>query len=225
MAKVLLVEDDKVLQDTVADFLRSERHEVEAIADGGEASGRLRHYHYDLVVLDWNLPTKEGLDVLKEYRSQGGTTPILMLTGKGHIDDKTTGLDSGADDYLTKPFDIRELSSRVRVLLRRPNTGSTDILTAGSVSLDMQTHTVKQNGEPISLMPKEFALLEFLIRHRNQVFSVDDLLNRVWSSESDSTTDAVRQCITRLRRKLDREGQKPLITTVTGVGYRIDLPG
>ena len=148
-----------------------------------------------------------------------------MLTAKGYINDRTTGLDSGADDYLTKPFDMRELSSRVRALLRRSVVLNSDVLKAGNVSINMQTFRAFKDDVEIKLLPKELSLLAFLIKHREQVFSVDDLLNRVWSSESDSSSDAVRQCITRLRRKLDSAGQPSVIVTVTGLGYKVDLPG
>lgn len=224
MPKILLVEDDLALRQTVEDFLSANRHEVECVSDGLEAAGRLKLYPYDLIILDWNLPGKEGIDVLAEYRASGGKTAVLMLTGKRYIDDRTTGLDTGADDYLTKPFDIRELSSRIRALLRRPSILLGEQLKAGEVTLNMQNYTAYKNGIEVKLLPKEFSLLAFLIKNRHQVYSVDDLLNRVWSSESDSSVDAVRQCITRLRRKLDIDGQPSIITTVTGIGYKVELP-
>ncbi len=225
MAKILLVDDDLDFRQTIQDFLEGECHEVETVGDGDEASSRLKIYPYELIVLDWNMPGKDGIAVLSEFRESGGKTPILMLTAKGYINDRTTGLDSGADDYLTKPFDMRELSSRVRALLRRSVVLNSDVLKAGNLTINMQTFRAFKDDVEIKLLPKELSLLAFLIKHREQVFSVDDLLNRVWSSESDSSTDAVRQCITRLRRKLDSEGQPSVIVTVTGLGYKVDLPG
>ncbi|MDQ5932978.1 MAG: hypothetical protein QG574_262 [Cyanobacteriota bacterium erpe_2018_sw_21hr_WHONDRS-SW48-000092_B_bin.40] len=225
MAKILLVDDDLDFRQTIQDFLEAEHHEIETVGDGDEASSRLKIYPYDLVVLDWNMPGKDGIAVLTEFRESGGKTPVLMLTAKGYINDRTTGLDSGADDYLTKPFDMRELSSRVRALLRRSVVLNSDVLKAGNVTINMQTFRAFKDDVEIKLLPKELSLLAFLIKHREQVFSVDDLLNRVWSSESDSSTDAVRQCITRLRRKLDSTGQPSVIVTVTGLGYKVELPG
>ncbi|MBP9093576.1 response regulator transcription factor [bacterium] len=225
MAKILLVDDDLDFRETIQDFLEAEHHEVETVGDGEEALSRLKIYPYELIVLDWNMPGKDGIVVLTEFRAAGGKTPVLMLTAKGYINDRTTGLDSGADDYLTKPFDMRELSSRVRALLRRPVVLNSDVLKAGNVTVNMRTFRAFIDDVEIKLLPKELSLLAFLIKHRGQVFSVEDLLNRVWSSESDSSTDAVRQCITRLRRKLDSEGQPSVIVTVTGLGYKVELPG
>lgn len=225
MAKILLVDDDLDFRQTIQDFLEAEHHEVEIVGDGDEALSRLKIYPYELIVLDWNMPGKDGIAVLTEFREAGGKTPVLMLTAKSYINDRTTGLDSGADDYLTKPFDMRELSSRIRALLRRSVVLSSDVLKAGKVTVNMRTFRVFIDDVEIKLLPKELSLLAFLIKHREQVFSVDDLLNRVWSSESDSSTDAVRQCITRLRRKLDSAGQPSIIVTVTGLGYKVDLPG
>ncbi|CAN5188850.1 response regulator transcription factor [soil metagenome] len=225
MAKILLVDDDLDFRQTVQDFLEAEHHQLECVGDGLEALGRLKIYPYELIVLDWNMPKKDGIEVLSEFRSKGGKTPILMLTGKGYISDRTAGLDAGADDYLTKPFDMRELASRVRALLRRSVVLTDDLLKAGNISLDMQTFRAFRDGVEIKLLPKELTLLSYLIKHRGQVFSVEDLLNRVWSSESDSSTDAVRQCITRLRRKLDIDGQPSIIVTVTGLGYKVELSG
>lgn len=225
MAKVLLIEDDVALSDSIVDLLRFERHEVESVTDGLEAAERLKFYAYDFVILDLSLPSKSGIEVLREFRHRGGATPVLILTGKNAIQDKEIGLDSGADDYLTKPFDVRELMARMRALLRRPHQVTDTVLTAGDVVLDTRTFMVTRAGEEIKLLPKEFALLEFLVRHRYQVFNVDELLDRVWSSETESTTDAVRQCITRIRKKLDRDGEPSVIVTVTGLGYKVDLAG
>lgn len=225
MAKILLVDDDLDFRQTIQDFLEAEHHEVEIVGDGEEALSRLKIYPYELIVLDWNMPGKDGIAVLTEFRAAGGKTPVLMLTAKSYINDRTTGLDSGADDYLTKPFDMRELSSRIRALLRRSVVLNSDVLKAGNVTVNMRTFRAFIDDVEIKLLPKELSLLAFLIKHREQVFSVDDLLNRVWSSESDSSTDAVRQCVTRLRRKLDSAGQPSIIVTVTGLGYKVDLPG
>lgn len=217
MAKVLLVEDDNDLANMVRTFLLFEKHTVERIANGMEASDRLRSFEYDVIILDWTLPGISGIEILKGYRERGGKTPILMLTGKTSIDDKEQGLDNGVDDYLTKPFDMRELGARVRALLRRPAAVSANILTAGDLCLDPAKHAVLKNGEPLALVPRECQLLEFLMRHPNQVFTMTALLNRVWPSDSEATEEALRTTIKRLRKKIDPDGQ--LLQNVRGVGY------
>jgi DNA-binding response OmpR family regulator len=222
MAKILFVEDDPFITDVVVDWLNSERYLVEHVDSGQEALSRLRFYSYDAVILDWHLPDVSGLEVLKHFRVSGGTTPVLMLTGKREIDDKTRGLDAGADDYLTKPFHVKELSARLRALLRRPAAMFGETLSARDIVLDPKTRRVTSNGEELDLLPREFALLEFFMRHPNEVFSADALLNRLWETDSDASPGTIRINITRLRSKIDKEGSPSMITTVYGVGYRFD---
>lgn len=193
-----------------------ENHRVEKCVRGDEAEFMLRTYEFDLIVLDWDLPSKSGLDVCKDYRAQGGKTPILMLTGKDLIVDKETGLDSGADDYVTKPYAMRELLARVRTLLRRPALLLDNELKAGAVKMSPSQCLVTVADESIDLNPSEFRLLEYLMRHPNQVFHPDFLLNKVWSSDSEATVDALRSAMKRLRRKLGDKGN--VIHTVVGVG-------
>lgn len=145
----------------------------------------------------------------------------MILTGQAKIEDKEIGLDSGADDYLTKPFHMKELSARVRAILRRTSTYICDKLTVGALELNPSGHSVKVNGLEISLLPKEFSLLEFLMRHPDQVFSADALLNRVWASASDSSIDALTSCVKRLRKKIDTDGWPSHIKTFHGVGYKL----
>jgi len=168
----------------------------------------LKFYKYDLVVLDVNLPKLSGLDVCRQFREARGSTPILMLTGKDAIDDKERGLDAGADDYLTKPFHLKELSARVRALLRRPNTFTGDILRSGDLILETSTFRVSRDGEDIQLSQQEFALLEFLMRNANQVFSPEALLDRVWKSSSDISPAAIRTHIKMLRKQC-HPGSRP----------------
>lgn len=222
MAKILIVEDDLGLSKMIRDWLVFEKHQVEEVADGTEALERLRFYEYDLVILDWMLPGTSGVQILREFRNSRGSTPVLMLTGKDAVVDKETGLDAGADDYLTKPFHMKELSARTRALLRRPRDIVTDAIKIGDLVLDRGKHKILKNNVEVKLLPKEFALVDFFMRHPNQVFSVDALLNRVWESESDATADAVTTCIKRIRKKLDSEGKPSIIRTVHGVGYRMD---
>lgn len=219
MAKILIVEDDMQLAGLVHRWLTNEGHIVEHVSNGGEGLQRLRFDPYDLIILDWNLPEVEGIDILKDFRSRGGKTPVLMLTGRKAIEDKLQGLDQGADDYLAKPFDGRELAARTRVLLRRPATMLNSTIVVGHLEIDTKTHNATNEGKSLNLMPKEFALLDFLMRHPGQFFQPAQLLAHVWPSESDSTIEALTSCIKRLRIKLDKEGQPSVIRNVRGAGY------
>lgn len=221
MAKILLVEDDWELSNSCKDWLAHELHVVETLVDGKEAAHRLKMYKYDVIVLDWDLPSLSGLDVCQQYRADGGAVPILMMTGKDTIDDKTKGLDSGADDYITKPFHLRELSARIRALLRRPSIALGSKLKVGTLELDPQLRQVFMDGNEIQLLPREFALLEFLMRHQGEVFSPEHLLNRVWSSESESSINTVYTYIKTLRRKISQDGVDSPIVNVHGVGYKL----
>jgi two-component system response regulator QseB len=220
MAKIIVVEDNKDVAEQLRMLLTFEHHTVETAHDGKEASSALRVYDYDVIILDWDLPGMSGIDVLKEYRSHGGSAPILMLTGKDGTDDKERGLDSGADDYLTKPFQMKELAARVRALLRRPAAVKQNVLTAGPLELDPTKYRATRHGELVALVPKEFALLEFLMRNPNQVFNGEALLNRVWPSDSESTMEALRTTMKRLRKKIDPDNE--IIKTVHGVGYVLE---
>jgi DNA-binding response OmpR family regulator len=221
MAKILVIEDDLGLSRMVKDWLTFEHHMVETADNGKDGLEKLQYYQYDVIVMDWELPEMTGIEICKQYRSSGGKTPILMLTGKGTIVDKETGFDAGADDYLTKPFHMKELSVRLRALLRRVGGNLTgDELKYRDIVIEPANHRATRNGKDLQLLPKEFALLEFLMRHPSQVFSAEALLSRVWSSESDATIDAVSTCIKRLRKKVDVDGETSIIKTVHGVGYK-----
>lgn len=222
MAKVLVVEDDPELTDVVIDCLKAQNFLVDHVGNGREALDRLKFFQYDLIVLDWQLPGMDGIEVCSQFRSRGGATPILMLTGKRTVDDKEAGFEAGADDYLTKPFQARELVARLRALLRRPQGVVAKTLKARDLELDATTHKVTKDGLEINLLPKEFALLEFLMRHPSQVFNGEALIDRVWSTDGETTSAAVRINVNRLRNKIDTEGQPSFISTVHGVGYRFD---
>jgi DNA-binding response OmpR family regulator len=222
MAKILIVEDDKEFAKTVSDWLALDHHSIETSFTGGDGLNRVKTYSYDLIVLDMNLPEVPGLQILKEFRNMGGSTPVLILTGQGDIADKEAGLDTGADDYLTKPFQGRELTARVRALLRRPRDFSGTSLQQANMVLDSDKHCVIRNGEEISLVPSEFALLEFFMRHPDKVFSAETLLNRVWRDDSEATTDAVTTCVKRLRKKLDQADGPSVIRTIFRVGYKLE---
>jgi len=223
VAKILLVEDDLGLQRMVRDWLTFEHHLVETADNGRDGMDKLQFYEYDLVILDWELPSMTGIEICKAFRTQGGTTPVLLLTGKGTISDKESGFEAGADDYLTKPFHLKELSLRLRSLLRRSSAAlQGDTLKFRDLELEPSNHCVMRQGKDLQLLPKEFALLEFFMRHPNQVFSAEALLSRVWTSENETSVDAVSTCIKRLRKKVDIEGQLSVIKTVHGVGYKLE---
>lgn len=221
MAKILIVEDDRFLAKMLLDFLTVEKHAVDTVYTGTDGLEYLRQYNYDLVILDWDLPETDGISVCKEYRNCGGKSPILFLTGKRSISEKEIGFDSGADDYLTKPFNIRELSARVKALLRRPAQLHTSSLAWADIVLEPGAGRVFKDGQEIKLVPKDFALLEFLMRHPDQLFSAEALLDRVWASNSEATAGAVTSSIKRIRKLLDTEGRESIITTVHGLGYRL----
>jgi DNA-binding response OmpR family regulator len=221
VAKILLVEDDASLAKLVRNWLSIEHHVVETVDDGNEGLLRLKVSAYDLIILDWNLPGKSGVDIIKEFRATGGQTPVMMLTGKDKISDKEEGFDAGADDYLTKPFHGKELTARTKALLRRPGHIAGDVLRVGELVLERNNFSVTFHGVEVKLVPKEFALLEFLMRYPNNVFSAEALLERVWISESEATVEAVTTCIKRLRKKLEAGDSPCPITTVHGVGYKL----
>jgi len=222
MAKILLVEDDDLIASTVSQMLNRENFTVEAVADGLEAMERLLALDYDLVILDWNLPSMPGIDILTRMRKAGKSTPVLMFTANSNVVNKVEGFESGADDYLAKPFEMLELKARVRALLRRPAQYVGEELAAGNVTLQVAAFRCFRDREEIKLQPKEFELLEFFLRNKGRIFSIDELLERLWSCDSDSSTDAVRKCITRLRSKIDEPGKPSLLQTVIGRGYKVD---
>lgn len=222
MPKVLIVEDDADFLSRLQEWLSLEKFIVESTGDGSDALDRLKTYQYDVIVLDWNLPGMSGVDVLDAFRKNGGKTPVLMLTGRNTVKEKTTGLDAGADDYLTKPFDLLELSARLRALLRRPHIVQSDVLKNGEIELDTVSRAVKVAGRSVTLLPLEYALLEFLMRHPNQVFSHTALVDRVWKAESTATSEAVRTLVMALRKKIASPGRTSVIKTVHGMGYRFE---
>ncbi len=223
MAKILVAEDDAEAAEIIQQLLEVEKHSVELAYDGEAALFRLTNYFYELAIIDWEMPKLSGPSLIERFRRAGGKIPILMLTGKQQVDELESGLDSGADDYLTKPYRGRELLARVRALLRRAPEVTSNVLSCRHVSLDLVANQCFSGGEEVKLLPTEFALLEFFLRHREGVFSVEALLERVWNAESDATDMAVRTAVSRLRKKLEKPDEKPLIETVHGFGYRLGL--
>jgi two-component system OmpR family response regulator len=222
MAKILLIEDDQHLAASIKEQLENSKHVVEHVAEGKEGFDRLKLYSYDVAILDWALPDMQGIDVLRQFRDIGGVTPVLMLTGKADVDFRLEGFSSGADDYLVKPFDFRELASRLNALLRRPANYCPSNLTIGELEIDIAAKVVRRKGVKLKLLPKEFAVLEFLVRRADSFFDTEALLAHVWSSESDASESAVWQTIKRLRSKLDVEGEESIIVNVKGMGYKVE---
>lgn len=223
MAKILVIEDDIDFALTVEHALTTANHTVEMAHDGGSATEYLRQGQYDVIILDWQLPDMDGIDILRNFRSRGGITPILMLTGKSQIRDKEVGLDGGADDYLTKPFDARELAARIRALLRRQSVAPSSNLQVHDVVLDPVKHKITKTGKEVHLQPRDFALLEFLMRHPDEIFSSEALLTRVWHQDSEASSAGLRAAMVRIRKAIDDGGDdsKSLIENVARVGYRI----
>ncbi len=221
MTKILLVEDDKDFATALSDWLKSE-HTVEATHDGAEAFELLKQYKYDVIILDWEVPNKSGIDICNDFRNAGGATPILMLTGRSDLAQKEEGLNLGADDYVTKPAQLREISARVRALIRRAAGMTSNLLKIRDLEIDPNAHTVKKSGKQIALLPREFAVIEYLVRHRQTVFSAEELLRCVWSSDVDASPHTVASCINRLRNKIDTAGEPSIIRTIYSVGYVVD---
>jgi DNA-binding response OmpR family regulator len=223
MPKLLLADDDDQLRQIVGDWLEHENYNVDLACDGDEAKEFLQSGAYDVLVLDWTMPGPSGIELCKWFRARGGATPVLMLTGKDEIENKETGFNAGVDDYLTKPFELRELAARLRALLRRGTVATSRVIKVGPLVVNPDTHTATVDDQPLVLTATEFAVLEYLGRHPNQVFNANALLDRVWSSSSDVSPDTVRVYIKRLRAKFDAIGYPELIQNIHGVGYKLNV--
>lgn len=222
MAKILIVEDDQELAESLKIWLPTQGYHVEHVSSGKDALQLLENFRYDLVLLDWNLPDASGDDICKQYRRLGGTTQIIFVTGEGDIEHKQQGLDSGGDDYIVKPFDMRELAARIRSQLRRPSRLLPAGLEIAGVSIDPVGRVMIVNNNRVTLRPKEFALLEFLMRHPNVAFSSQVLLDSVWPSDHNATGDTIRSWVKNLREKLEAAGKPDFIKTVLGSGYMVE---
>ncbi len=221
--RLLVVEDADKLARALKRGLEREGYAVDTLADGRLAQTRLRSRHdeYDLVVLDVMLPGIDGFTICRDLRDRGLTVPVLMLTARDTTDDKVTGLDSGADDYLVKPFAFEELVARVRTLLRRPRHALPVTLAAGDLTLDPVSRTARRGGAALELTAKEFSLLEFLMRHPGEVLSRERILDHVWDDDYDASSNVVDVHLKNLRRKVDRPDEPSLFKTVRGVGYSL----
>lgn len=223
MAKILVVEDEPEISEAVVDKLTDLRHAVDAALTGDSAIGFIDTYPYDLILLDINLPRPDGLQILKYIRSKSMPVKVMMLTSKAEIEDRLTGFSHGADDYLAKPFDMREVVARVNALLSRPEPLAQESVTMGSIKLDKNKFEARRGNEVIHLQRKDFLLLEFLMRHPDETFSAETLLDRLWSADSNASKDGLRMAISRIRKAIDPVGcAKSIIESVNRVGYRID---
>jgi two-component system response regulator MtrA len=222
--RVLVVDDDPALAEMLGIVLRTEGFEPSFVADGDRALAAFRSSKPDLVLLDLMLPGTDGIDICRQIRAESGT-PIVMLTARGDTVDIVLGLESGADDYIVKPFKPKELVARVRARLRRNDAPTSEVLRLGDVTIDVAGHVVSRDGEVVSLTPLEFDLLATLARRPGQVFTREQLLEQVWGYRHAADTRLVNVHVQRLRAKIERDPERPeIVVTVRGVGYKAGPP-
>jgi DNA-binding response OmpR family regulator len=222
--QILVIEDEPGIVDFLQRGLTAYGYEVEAAVDGVTGSDRAVSEPFDLVVLDLMLPGRSGLEVLELIHQDKPALPVIVLTARGEVEDRVSGLDAGAIDYLTKPFSLSELAARIRAQLRVQAQTPATTLTGGDVEVNLITREVRRGGEPVRLSTTEFELLSYLLRNRGRVLSREQILRAVWGYEYDPGTNVVDVYVGYLRRKLRREGEKDPIITVRSVGYRFDAP-
>jgi len=222
--RILVVEDSRRLAGIIKRGLLEEGYAVDSAYDGEEAQYMAETTPFDLIVLDIMLPKKDGLAVCRDLRAKGVNTPVLMLTAKDSVEDKVTGLDTGADDYVVKPFAFAELLARLRALLRRDILPKVQKYEVGDMTLDPQSREVWRDGRRVELTSKEYAILEYFMRRPNAVVTRTMLGENVWDYEFDGLSNIIDVYIRRLRKKIDREGEDSLIQTVRGAGYRLRVP-
>lgn len=220
--RILLVEDDAMLADAVARALRQSAHAVEVAPDGEQADALLKNTAFDLVLLDLGLPRLDGLEVLRRLRRRRSTVPVILLTVRDAPEDRVAGLDTGADDYLAKPFNLSELEARVRALLRRANQGAGPDLVHGALRLDMAGRRLYRDGEPLELSAREFAIVELLLLREGRVVTKQQISEHLFGWEDAGSANALDAFVYRLRRKLEPSGVD--IRTIRGMGYLIDKP-
>ena len=222
--RILIIEDEERLAELIKRGLEREGYAADAVFDGETGQKRLELYRddYDAVILDLMLPQISGLEVCKRVRAEGVITPIIILTARDAVEDKIAALDSGADDYLTKPFSFDELSARIRALLRRPTEVVVPaVLNIRNIALDLNTRKVTRDGTLIPLTLKEYSVLEYLMRNPNVVVSRENLYTHLWDFNDNALSNVVDVHIKNLRRKIDEESRNPFIETIRGVGYRL----
>jgi len=221
--KILIIEDEHKIANSIKKGLEQESYAVDVTCNGADGFDMASSEEYDVIVLDLMLPDMDGIEICKNLRSEKNHTPILMLTAKGQLDDKVNGLNSGADDYLVKPFAFTELLARIRALSRRPKGSLGPVLTFDDLTLNTITFEVKRAGKEIRLSKQEYALLEYFLRHPNTILTKDQLINNVWDYDADILPNTVEVYIGYLRNKIDKQFKdKPdLIQTLRGFGYKI----
>ena len=219
--KILLVEDDSQTADYIAKGLREHGHVVDKTDNGRDGLYMATGEPYDVMIVDRNLPKMDGLSLVKAARASGTTTPALFLTTMGGVDDRVAGFEAGGDDYLVKPFAFAELLARVGALARRPPLVATTSLRVGDLEIDLLARTVTRGGKRLELLAQEFKILEYLMRHAGEIVTRTMLLEKVWDFHFDPKTNIVETHISRLRSKIDRGFDKPLLQTVRGAGYVI----
>jgi DNA-binding response OmpR family regulator len=219
--KVLIVEDEHKIANSIRQGLEQEKYTVDVAYDGERGYDLASSEEYDLIILDIMLPGIDGLEITKRLREERKHTPILMLTARGQISDRVSGLDTGADDYMIKPFSFVELLARVRALARRPKELTSTILSVEDVTLDTTSFVVKRGKREIQLSGKEYALLEYLMRNQNKIISKEQIIHQVWNYDADVLPNSVEVYIKHLRNKIDKGYSTPLIHTVRGFGYKI----
>jgi DNA-binding response OmpR family regulator len=222
--RILLIEDNRRLNTSLKMSLIDDGYAVDPAFDGEEGQELAEMTQYDAIILDIMLPKKDGLEVCRDLRKQRVNTPIIMLTAKDTVEDRVQGLDSGADDYLIKPFAFQELRARLRALLRREATDKTGTITIADLVLDPAAHTVERGGLPIDLTAKEFSLLEYFMRNPNRLITRQMAETHIWSYDFDGTSNVVDVYVRRLRRKLDDPFDLKLLETLRGAGYRLLRP-
>ncbi|MGB3517761.1 MAG: two-component system response regulator RppA [Elainellaceae cyanobacterium] len=222
--RILLVDDEPALTGPLSRVLTREGYQVDITHDGLEGSQLAQSGGYDVLILDWMLPALSGLELCQQLRAQGDTTPVLFLTAKDTLDDRVEGLDAGADDYLVKPFELRELLARVRALLRRPPTlepSPTSRLQVDDLVLNLANQVAHRGDRSIDLSEKESQLLAYLMRHANDVLTHEQIQQHLWSADERPSSNALAAQIRLLRRKIEHDGEPQLIHTVYGKGYRL----
>jgi DNA-binding response OmpR family regulator len=222
--RVLIVEDDASLRRLIVRGLQEDGHIADALPDGRECAAYLEATHYDVMVLDINLPHRDGLSVLRETRKRGIRTPILLLTARADARDVVDGLDAGADDYLRKPFALDELHARLRSLARRPSAWSEDVLRCGDLVFDRRSREARRGDRPIELTSKEIALLETLLRNAGRTVTRATLFDAVWDRAADPGSNVLDVYARRLRMKLCNPGETQLLHTIRGIGFRLGNP-
>ncbi|RCK30452.1 response regulator transcription factor [Thalassospira lucentensis] len=215
--RILLIEDNETLAETISDRLHTDGHAIDCESDGELANDLLRHKQFDLVLMDINLPGRSGFEILRSMRARGDTTPVLILTARSEIDDRLIGLDGGADDYIVKPVDLRELAARCRVLIRRRTGAASNEFRAGNFVFDRAAKTAKIDGRDVELRNREVQLLEIFIGNLQRVLTKEDLADKVYSFDEAPSMNAVEQMVTRLRKKLT--GGPIILKTIRGLGY------